>query len=69
MTNTVLATPDIGEEAAAAIEAALLAGALPGETDQFDENARTQAAAFVAGVAAVRTPGQPAIPAKLARSS
>jgi len=61
MTNTLLATPDIGEEAATAIEAALLAGALPGETDNFDGNARAQAAAFVAGVAAVRTPGQPAI--------
>jgi glutamate dehydrogenase len=61
MTNTDLATPDIGEEAAAAIEAALVAGALPGETDNFDQNARAGAAAFMAAVAASRTPGRPAI--------
>jgi len=61
MTNTELATPTIGEEAAAAIAAALVAGALPGETDNFDDTARAEAAAFMAGVAATRRPGQPAI--------
>ena len=61
MTNTELATPAIGEEAAAAIGMALVAGALPGETDNFDEAARADAAAFLATTAANRTPGQPAI--------
>ena len=61
MTNTELATPTIGEEAAAAIAAALIAGALPGETDNFDDTARTEAAAFMANVAISRMPGRPAI--------
>jgi len=56
MTNTDLATPSIGEEAAAAIAAALIEGALPGETNNFDEHARTEAAAFMAEVAAVTPP-------------
>jgi glutamate dehydrogenase len=37
----------------------LTAGALPGETDGFDEPAREAAAAFVATAAARRTPGKP----------
>jgi len=61
MTNTDLATPSIGEEAAAAIAAALIEGALPGETDNFDEHARGEAAAFMAEVAASRRPGEAAI--------
>jgi len=61
MTNTDLATPTVGEEAAAAIGAALVAGALPGETDNFDEQARKEAVAFMANVAAHRAVGKPAI--------
>jgi len=61
MTNTETATPVVGEEAAAAIGAALVAGALPGETDNFDHQARAEAVAFIANTAASRTPGQPAI--------
>ncbi|WP_116092529.1 NAD-glutamate dehydrogenase [Sphingomonas crusticola] len=61
MTNSDLATPAIGEEAAAAIAAALVEGALPGETDNFDDHARADAAAFMGRIAARRTPGQPAI--------
>jgi len=61
MTNLDLATPTIREEAAAAIGAALVAGALPGETDNFDDNAYRDAVAFMATVAAQRTAGKPAI--------
>src|SRR3569832_1576153 len=61
MTNTDLATPTIGEAAAAAIGAALVAGALPGETDNFDEQAKADAVAFMATTAANRSAGQPAI--------
>jgi glutamate dehydrogenase len=41
------------------IAAVLTAGALPGETDGFDEAARDAAAAFVAQAAARRQPGKP----------
>ncbi len=61
MTNTDLATPTVGEEATAAIGAALVAGALPGETDNFDDQARADAIAFMASAAAHRLPGQSAI--------
>ena len=44
-----------------AIAAVLVAGALPGETDGFDDAARAEAAAFVADVAARRPAGQPAL--------
>jgi glutamate dehydrogenase len=61
MTNTDLATPALGEEATAAIGAALVEGALPGETDNFTAEDRAEAAAFMATLAASRTPGLPAI--------
>jgi glutamate dehydrogenase len=61
MTNTDLATPTLGEAAAAAIGAALVEGALPGETDNFSASDRAEAAAFMATLAARRAPGQPAI--------
>ncbi|WP_076070800.1 NAD-glutamate dehydrogenase domain-containing protein [Sphingomonas montana] len=41
-----------------AIAAALVGGALPGETDGFDSDARLSAASFVAEVAARRLPGE-----------
>ncbi|MFS0736666.1 NAD-glutamate dehydrogenase domain-containing protein [Sphingomonas sp. 1P06PA] len=44
-----------------AIADALIAGALPGETDQFDDAARVEAASFVAEVAAQRLPETPAL--------
>src|SRR3954465_10806345 len=44
-----------------AIGAALVEGALPGETDGFDSAARDGAGAFVAETAATRRPGAPAI--------
>ena len=40
---------------------ALIAGALPGESDGLDATALAEAGAFVAGVAARRTAGEPAI--------
>ena len=40
---------------------ALIAGALPGESDGLDTAALAEAGAFVAGVAARRTAGEPAI--------
>ncbi|PTQ13188.1 glutamate dehydrogenase [Sphingomonas oleivorans] len=43
-----------------ALAAALLDGALPGETDGFDAAARMSAAAFLARIAAHRRPGTPA---------
>jgi glutamate dehydrogenase len=61
MTNSELTDPRAGEEAAQAIAAALVTGALPGELDGFDDAARDAAAAFIAGIAAQRTPGTPAI--------
>ena len=48
------------DEAARAIAAALVDGALPGETDSFDEDQRLRASAFVADVARRRPPGQAA---------
>jgi glutamate dehydrogenase len=49
------------EAARLAIEAALVDRALPGETDGFGDGTRSEAAAFVAGVAAQRSPGTPSI--------
>ncbi len=46
---------------ASEIAAALVAGALPGETDHFDAEARASAASFMAEVAARRPAGQPAL--------
>src|SRR5690606_8201961 len=40
---------------------ALLSGALPGETDGLDARGRGAAAAFIAGAARTRPPGQPGI--------
>ena len=54
-------TPTADEAAARAIGAALIEGALPGETDGFGAEACASAAAFVAGAAARRRPGEPAI--------
>ncbi|WP_442680435.1 NAD-glutamate dehydrogenase [Sphingomonas sp. ASY06-1R] len=61
MTNSDLATPSIGEAAAAAISAALVEGALPGETDNFDASAQAEATAFMTRLATQRAPGQPSI--------
>ncbi|HWI86017.1 MAG TPA: NAD-glutamate dehydrogenase domain-containing protein [Sphingomonas sp.] len=61
MTNSDLAAPVIREEVATAIAVALVEGALPGETDNFDDQAHATAAAFMAQTAANRRPGQPAI--------
>ncbi|BAV66063.1 NAD-glutamate dehydrogenase [Sphingobium cloacae] len=44
-----------------ALEDALARGALPGESEGFDEAALADAAAFLAGTAGSRAPGQPAI--------
>ncbi|WP_419826002.1 NAD-glutamate dehydrogenase domain-containing protein [Sphingomonas sp.] len=49
------------DEGGAAIAALLTEGALPGETDGFDTQARDEAASFVAKVAARRSPGEAAI--------
>jgi len=50
-----------GDVAPQAIMAALIDGALPGETDGFGADACTAAAAFLAGTAALRRPGEPAL--------
>src|SRR3546814_6963320 len=44
-----------------ALEAALARGALPGESEGFDQKAMLTAAAFIAGTAATRRPGHVAI--------
>ncbi|MEJ7933829.1 NAD-glutamate dehydrogenase domain-containing protein [Sphingobium sp. AN558] len=44
-----------------ALVAALSQGALPGESEGFDAEAATTAAAFIAGAASTRSPGHPAI--------
>jgi glutamate dehydrogenase len=53
--------PAAQDAAQQAIAVALIDGALPGETNGLTQSAHAEAAAFVAGVAAHRTPGQAAI--------
>jgi len=55
---------DAGENFRGAFAAALLSGALPGETDGMDAEAREAAAIFLADVAAEREAGRPAITAE-----
>jgi glutamate dehydrogenase len=54
-------TPDADESVRQAIAAALVEGALPGETDGLSGTALADAAAFLSSVAARRMPGTPAI--------
>ncbi|WP_157216677.1 NAD-glutamate dehydrogenase [Flavisphingomonas formosensis] len=49
---------DEGDQIRQAIDAALVQGALPGETDGFDDEDRAAAATFVAAAAARRTAGK-----------
>jgi glutamate dehydrogenase len=52
-------TPD--QQLITDLSQALIKGALPGELDDFDEQARAEAAAFIAEAAASRTPGKPSL--------
>ena len=61
---TALSEPKSGQVDASirkALEAALERGALPGESDDFDHDAATAAATFLARTADVRKSGQLAI--------